>query len=64
MHHPTFEHEILLALFHNIDINDANGHSLFSLNTSVVHVGGTADVDLGDGVKETAHDARMANSHL
>ena len=40
------------ALFYNVDLNDANGHSLFSLNaTSFVHVGGSTDVDLEDGVK-------------
>ena len=37
--------------FFNVNINDSNGCSLFSIDKSVVHVGGSIDVDLEDGIK-------------
>jgi hypothetical protein len=39
------------TLFFNVDIDDAEGHSLFSVDASVVRLGGSADVDLEDGIK-------------
>ena len=39
------------TLFFNIDTNDAEGRSLFSIDKSVVRLGGSTDVDLEDGVK-------------
>ena len=47
-----FGHEILSALLYNVDPNNANGHSLFSLNaTSFIHMGGSTDVNLEDSIK-------------
>ena len=51
MHYPTFGHEIMSSLFFNVNINDTAGRSLFRLDTSFVRLGGSADVDLEDGVK-------------
>ena len=51
VHYPTFGHEIMSSLFFNVNINDAEGHSLFCIDTSFVRLGGSADVDLEDGVK-------------
>ena len=51
MHYPTFGHEIMSTLFFNVDINDTEGRSLFSVDASVVRLGGSADVDLEDGIK-------------
>jgi hypothetical protein len=39
------------TLFFNVDTNDAEGRSLFSVDASVVRLGGSADVDLEDGIK-------------
>ena len=39
------------TLFFNVDINDAEGRSLFSVDTSSVCVGGFVDVNLEDGIK-------------
>jgi hypothetical protein len=39
------------ALILNINANDAEGHSLFSYDTSSVLIGGSTDVYLEDGVK-------------
>ena len=39
------------TLFFNVNINDAEGRSLFTVDTSVVRLGGSADVELEDGVK-------------
>ena len=39
------------TLFFNVDINDAEGRSLFSVDTSSVRVRGSADVDMEDGIK-------------
>ena len=41
------------TLFSNVDINNAEGHSLFSVDVSIVHLGGSADVDLEDGTKSS-----------
>jgi hypothetical protein len=49
--YPTFGHDIMSTLFFNVNINDAKGHSLFSVDTSTVCLGGCADVELEDGVK-------------
>jgi hypothetical protein len=49
--YPTFGHEIMSTLFFNMDTNDAEGRSLFSIDESVVRLGGSTDVDLEDGVK-------------
>ena len=39
------------TLFFNVDIDDAKDCSLFSVDASVVCLGGSADVDLEDGIK-------------
>jgi hypothetical protein len=51
VHYPTFGHEIMSTLFFNVNINDTEGRSLFSIDASLVRLGGTADVDLEDGIK-------------
>ena len=45
MHYPTFGHEIMSTLFFNVNINDTKGCSLFYIDMSIVHLGGSADVD-------------------
>ena len=47
----TFGHEIMSTLFFSIDTNDAKGCSMFSVYTDAVCLGGSADVELVDGVK-------------
>ena len=39
------------TLFFNVDIDDAEGCPLFSIDISIVCLGGSADVDLEDGIK-------------
>ena len=51
MCYPTFGHEIISTFFFNVDIDDAKGCSLFSVNASIVCLRGFADVDLEDGIK-------------
>jgi hypothetical protein len=41
----------MATLFHNIDAKDPRGGSLFSLDTSTVRLGSSADVFLEDGIK-------------
>jgi len=63
------------TLFFNVDINNAEGHSLFSVDASVVRLGGSADVELEDVsrvptsvymriIPRAARDASNANSRL
>jgi hypothetical protein len=51
VHYPTFGHEIMSTLFFNVNTNDTEGRSLFSIDASVIRLGGFADVDLEDGIK-------------
>ena len=39
------------TLFFSIDTNDAEGRSMFSVYVDAVRLGGSADVELVDGVK-------------
>ena len=48
VHCLTFGHEIISTLFFSIDTNDAEGCSMFSV---YMDAGGSADVELVDGVK-------------
>ena len=60
-HYLTFRHEIMNTLFFNVNIDDAKGHSLFSLSKSYVCMGGSANVDLEDGIKSP--DFSMYDRH-
>jgi hypothetical protein len=39
------------TLFFNVNIDDTEGRSLFSVDASIIRLGGSADVDLEDGIK-------------
>jgi hypothetical protein len=51
VHYLTFGHEIMSTLFFNVNTNDTEGRSLFSINASIICLGGSVDVDLEDGIK-------------
>lgn len=57
---PTFGHEIMSSLFHNLNLNDSKGTSLFSVDGNIL-LGGSADVKLCDGIKSP--DFSLYESH-
>lgn len=58
VHYLIFGHKIMSTLFFIVNTNDTEGHSSFSIDVSIIHLGGSADV----GIKSL--DFSLYENHL